>query len=150
MTGLVFDKLEQIAKLQLLTPIERKEYMETSDYAKITQIINQYQSKYHDDLSGMNYKVVSLEELRELINHQIIFLYGRVESQNPGDVKEEVIVLDYLITLRQLLCILAEDNIQTFHGKSKMEQIVEGSPSQNISVEHISAITAKLKTLQML
>ena len=48
------------------------------------------------------------------------------------------------------MSILAEDNIQTFHGKSKMEQIVEGSPSQNISIEHISAITAKLKALRML
>ena len=48
------------------------------------------------------------------------------------------------------MCILAEDNLQSFHRKSKMEQIVEGSPSQNISTEHISAITAKLKTLRML
>ncbi len=42
----------------------------------------------------------------------------------PSSVKEEVIVLDYLITFRQLLFILAEDNLQTFHTKAKMEQIV--------------------------
>lgn len=49
-----------------------------------------------------------------------MFLYSKISDQPANDVKEEVIVLDYLITLRQLLFILAEDNIQTFHTKSKM------------------------------
>jgi hypothetical protein len=59
-------------------------------------------------------------------------------------------VLDYLITLRQLLIILEEDSLQNFHNKAKIEQIVEGAPSQNITSEHISAITHKLKTLKIL
>jgi hypothetical protein len=44
-----------------------------------------------------------------------------------------VIVLDYLITLRQLLLILEDEDIQNFHNKAKIEQIVEGAPSQTIT-----------------
>lgn len=103
-----------------MTSIEKKEYSETSDYHKIVQIVNQYQSKYEVDLNTICPKIASVEQLRDSLTKEIMFLYSKIADQSANDVKEEVIVLDYLITLRQLLFILAEDNIQTFHTKSKM------------------------------
>lgn len=85
-----------------------------------------------------------------MLNQQIIYLHSIINGQAGSDVKEEVIVLDYLVTLRQLLLILEEHDLQTFHSKSKMEQIVEGTPAQNITSEHIAAISHKLKALRII
>ena len=71
---------------------------------------------------------------------------------NPevDEVKEEVIVLDYLVTLRQLISLLQNNGLEGFHSKSKMEAIVEGAPSKNITKEHIRAISAKLRMIKLL
>jgi hypothetical protein len=45
---------------------------------------------------------------------------------------------------------MEQENLHIFHAKSKMENIVEGAPSEEITAEHISAITNKLRTLKML
>ena len=45
------------------------------------------------------------------------------EEVSEGDVtgwKEEVIVLDYLVTLRQLISLLQNNDIEGFHNKSKI------------------------------
>jgi hypothetical protein len=44
-----------------------------------------------------------------------------------------VIVLDYLVTLRQLIGLLLSNDMEGFHNKSKIEIIVEGSPSKKIT-----------------
>jgi hypothetical protein len=44
-----------------------------------------------------------------------------------------VIVLDYLVTLRQLIAILQNNDLEGFHIKSKIETIVEGAPSKTIT-----------------
>ena len=65
------------------------------------------------------------------------------EEVSEGDVtgwKEEVIVLDYLVTLRQLISLLQNNDIEGFHNKSKIEAIVEGSPSKTITSQHLNAI----------
>ena len=49
------------------------------------------------------------------------------------EVKDEVIVLDYLVTLRQLIALMQNNGLEGFHTKSKMEAIVEGAPSKNIT-----------------
>jgi hypothetical protein len=40
------------------------------------------------------------------------------------ECKEEVIVLDYLVTLRQLIGLLQGNDLEGFHIKSKIETIV--------------------------
>lgn len=150
MCGLLFGKLDDIELLKTLSLIENKEYKETSDYMKIVQIVNQYQSKYNKDLQSIGKRQVTLQQLREVLNQQILFLHTVISGRVGSEVKEEVIVLDYLITLRQLLLILEENDLQSFHTKAKMEQIVEGTPAQNITADHILAITHKLRSLKML
>jgi len=61
-----------------------------------------------------------------------------------------VIVLDYLVTLRQLIGLLQSNDIEGFHNKSKMEIIVEGSPSKAITHEHLNAIRSKLKAIRII
>lgn len=37
-----------------------------------------------------------------------------------------------------------------FHGKSKIEAIVEGAPAKVITDDHLRAITAKLKAIKLI
>lgn len=64
--------------------------------------------------------------------------------------KEQIIVLDYLVTLRQLIGLLQNNDLEGFHNKSKIETIVEGSPSKTITVDHLNAIKAKLKAIHII
>ena len=61
-----------------------------------------------------------------------------------------MIVLDYLVTLRQLLSILQNNELEGFHIKSKIETIVEGTPSKQITEEHLNAIKSKLKAIKII
>jgi hypothetical protein len=68
------------------------------------------------------------------LTKNIIGLYERVENlHNVEECQEEVIVLDYLVTLRQLIGLLLSNDMEGFHNKSKIEIIVEGSPSKKIT-----------------
>jgi hypothetical protein len=59
-------------------------------------------------------------------------------------------VLDYLVTLRQLIGLLLSNDIEGFHNKSKIEMIVEGAPSKNITHDHLNAIRSKLKAIRII
>ena len=63
-------------------------------------------------------------------------------------MKENVIILDYLITLKQLVHLVQKYDIEGFHTKSKIEAIVEGSPASHITEEHIRGISSKLKAIK--
>ena len=63
---------------------------------------------------------------------------------------EEIILLDYLITTKQLLLIDAKKDIEYFHRKSKIEAIVEGRPSKNITEDHFEAIVHKLRVFKLI
>ena len=63
---------------------------------------------------------------------------------------EEVILLDYLITTKQLLLIHSKKDIEYFHKKSKIEAIVEGKPAKNITYDHFEAIVHKLKVFKLI
>lgn len=59
-------------------------------------------------------------------------------------------MLDYLVTLRQLVGIMFNNDLEGFHIKSKIETIVEGTPSTNISQQHLTAIANKLRAIKIL
>lgn len=61
-----------------------------------------------------------------------------------------MVVLDYLVTLRQLASLLQSQDLDGFHSRSKIEAIVEGTPAQNITQEHLNAIRAKLKAIKLI
>lgn len=50
MKSLLFEKLEDIQLLRVLSANEKKEYKDTNDATKIIQIVKQYQGKYKKDL----------------------------------------------------------------------------------------------------
>ena len=79
-----------------------------------------------------------------------MYSFIRTNVEDIEMVKEEVIVLDYLVTLRQLVTLLQNNGLEGFHNKSKMEAIVDGAPSKNITREHVRAISAKLKAIKLL
>lgn len=48
-------------------------------------------------------------------------MHSSIENAfDASEVKEEIIVLDYLITLRQLIGILNTNDLEGFHQKSKI------------------------------
>ena len=71
----------------------------------------------------------------QLLQTEIRTLYGYIlEYQaNPEQVRDEVILLDYLITLKQLFNLDEKGSLEDFHIKSKIEDIVEGKPTSNIT-----------------
>lgn len=63
---------------------------------------------------------------------------------------ERIVLLDYLITMKQLLLINANKDIEYFHQKSQIEAIVEGRPAKSITDQHLQAIVHKLKVFKMI
>jgi hypothetical protein len=55
-----------------------------------------------------------------------------------------------MITCKQLLNIIDHSNLADFHMKSKMEAIVNGKPTKNITEDHIKAIKDKLKSMKII
>lgn len=47
-------------------------------------------------------------------------MFQDVKENDIESSKEKVIILDYLITLRQLSGLLAKEDIEIFHNKSKI------------------------------
>jgi hypothetical protein len=91
-------------------------------------------TKYSKDLNNINRQTKPLGQFKEQLAKNIVSIYQRVEGQEEiGRLKDEVIVLDYLVTLRQLVGLLQSNDMEGFHVKSKIETIVEGSPSKSIS-----------------
>lgn len=62
----------------------------------------------------------------------------------------EVILLDYLITCKQLLHILNNSSMSEFHTKAKIEAIVNGKPTKKITNDHIKAIKDKLRAVKLI
>lgn len=71
-------------------------------------------------------------------------------TPNPQQVCDEVILLDYLITCKQLVKIMHNTTLAEFHVKSKIEAIVNGKPTRNITHDHIKAIKDKLRTMKLI
>lgn len=66
-----------------------------------------------------------------------------------SDVREELVLLDYLVTTYQLVELSALKDIAEFHRKSKIEAIVEGNPTR-ITASHLKAVREKLMKLQLI
>ena len=127
------------------------DYKSTPDYHKISQIVDQYVTKYSKDLNNITQTVKPLGYFKEQLSKNIVAIYERVQGQEDiSPLKDEVIVLDYLVTLRQLVGLLQSNDMEGFHVKSKIETIVEGSPSKSITQEHLNAIRAKLKAIKII
>ena len=151
MTGLVFEKLDEVSALKAVNSKYSSDYKSTPDYHKISQIVDQYVAKYSKDLSNITQTVKPLGYFKEQLSKNIVAIYERVQGQEDiTPLKDEVIVLDYLVTLRQLVGLLQSNDMEGFHVKSKIETIVEGSPSKSITQEHLNAIRAKLKAIKII
>ena len=88
------------------------DYKLTSDFNKIVQIIDQYRVKYNKDLNTFSKNVKSLNTIKEELTRIIIYFYEKVNKQSDiSEWKEEVIVLDYLVTLRQLIGLLQNNDL---------------------------------------
>lgn len=148
MCGLIFDKLEDIVELNCLGS-SSEEYKKTPDYKKICQIAGQYQEKYQKEIdSGARWE--GFDVFENQISNEIKKMFQDIKCKDLEECQEKVIILDYLITLRQLSGLLAKNDIEMFHGKSKIEAIVEGAPAKVITDEHLRAISAKLKAIKLI
>lgn len=88
------------------------DYKLSNDFNKITQIIEQYRAKYSKDLNTTAKAGKSLNSIKEELTRAIMSLYEKVNHQDDiGEWKEEVIVLDYLVTLRQLVGLLQNNDL---------------------------------------
>ncbi len=88
------------------------DYKLTNDFNKIVQIIDQYRVKYSKDLNTFSKNVKSLNTTKEELTRIILYFYEKVNKQSDiSEWKEEVIVLDYLVTLRQLIGLLQNNDL---------------------------------------
>lgn len=95
--------------------------------------MQQYLTRYSRIIRDDNYQD-ALNEIEDELTCEIINLYERTKNYNILEGKdEEVILLDYFITTKQLLLINSKNDIEYFHKKSKIEAIVEGRPAKNIT-----------------
>ena len=136
--------------MRLLNSIQAQDFRQSAEFTKIKQIISQYFLKYRKDLGEYKEVARPLPALKEQLTRSISELYQGVEGGEGDAWKEEVIVLDYLVTLRQLVGIMFNNDLEGFHIKSKIETIVEGTPSTNISQQHLTAIANKLRAIKIL
>jgi hypothetical protein len=112
MTGFIFEKLEEVTNLKSVNSKLTQDYQNSSDYAKISQIVDQYLIKYSKDLAHLRPVTKSLSFFKEQLTQNILLVYERVEDQPEiGDFKDEVIVLDYLVTLRQLIGLMQNNDL---------------------------------------
>lgn len=112
MTGLIFEKLEEVEHLRAVPLKYSQDYKASQDYYKITQIIDQYEVKYSKDLSHLRQINKPLQHFKDHLTKNIISIYERVDGQDDiSEWKEEVIVLDYLVTLRQLIGLLQNNDL---------------------------------------
>ena len=75
MCGIVFDKLQEIDDLKCLPSKIASEYKSTNDYSKISQIVQQYQTKYTKDLTELHPVSKPLPAFKEHLTTSILFLY---------------------------------------------------------------------------
>ena len=150
MSGLIFQKLNQVQRLANLEEPKAGEYRKTSDYQKICQIVEQYQKKYEKEI-GLDGNWEGYTDFQTELAEEIKQMFEDVkDATNLEERKEKVIILDYLITLRQLASLLSKDNLELFHNKSKIEAIVEGAPAKVITNEHVRAISAKMRAIKLI
>lgn len=90
------------------------------------------------------------KEIEGEVRAEIVRLYAEVEGGGVEGREEEVVLLDYLITLKQLLALNAGNDLDYFHRKSKIEAIVEGRPAKTITPDHLAAIVHKLRLFHVI
>lgn len=121
MRGLIFEKLEEVKCLKSVNSRHATDYKNTPDYHKIAQIIEQYVAKYSKDFANVKKVSQPLTAFKDELTHTIVDMYERVQAQEASSHwKDEVIVLDYLVTLRQLVGLLQANDMEGFHCKSKI------------------------------
>ena len=72
------------------------------------------------------------------------------ECREPNLLLKEIVILDYMITLKQLLELSKEGNLEQFYMKSKIQAIVEADVIDEVSGEHVRMIKNKLKALRII
>jgi hypothetical protein len=122
MCGIIFERLHEIEELTIVSPKYALDFKASPEYAKIDQIVQQYLSKYKKDLPSFAEPTYPIATLKEQLTKNILTLFQavEVEAEDLEEWKEEVIVLDYLITLRQLIAIIQGNDLEGFHLKSKI------------------------------
>jgi hypothetical protein len=75
MTGLIFEKLDEVYNLRAVDSRFVYDYKCSEDFHKISQIINQYQVKYLRDLSNLRQMSMPLVNIKDQLTKNIISIY---------------------------------------------------------------------------
>ena len=59
-----------------------QDYKQTNDFAKITQIIDQYQVKYSKDLANLRQICKNLGSIKDQLTKNIITLYEQLQEED--------------------------------------------------------------------
>lgn len=119
MCGLVFGKLSDIIELNYLNS-SSIDYKKSSDYKKLCQIVHQYQEKYEKELGSIEAHWKGFDIFETELSTEIKKIFQDVKALDLEQCQQKVIILDYLITLRQLCNLLSKNDIEVFHAKSKI------------------------------
>lgn len=81
MTSLIFEKLQDVNNLKTVNSKHSSDYKATPDYHKISQIVEQYVSKYTKDLGNSNPIVKPLTQFKEQLSRNIVGIYEKVQGE---------------------------------------------------------------------
>jgi hypothetical protein len=116
----IFHKLRVLCSCETANPfaIERfREYRATADFKKFIAVAAQYEAKYQEELVmyGRVEWTENYDNILEEIRMGIEEIYASIQGISPDDVpdyKDEIILVDYLITTYQLIQLVARGDIK--------------------------------------
>ena len=108
MSQVIFKKLNELKNLTLLESEVATEFRRFPEFGKFYKICDQYEQKYQKSLPASNLFIqYTASSIDQLLQTEIRTLYSYIieYQSNPEQVRDEVILLDYLITLKQLMSL---------------------------------------------
>jgi hypothetical protein len=149
MWGLIFYIFNEVADLRLLK-FRADEFRASAEYRQVIHVVSQYEQSYCKELNGVCPEWPGFVEFDRELTAEIKKLFENTKNSKLELVTQKVIILDYLVSLKQLSKLLGKNGVTAFHEKSKIEVIVEGRPAKVITEEHLKVIVGKLKATKLI
>lgn len=150
--GIIKHKIENIINFSsnnFLNTSIYEEYKECNDYLKLMKIAKEYKDRYSNEVkqywSSSTCSFSTENTLNLIAQLQRLLTIREYQDDFILDNSKEIIILDYLITSKQLIEIFKNgENYEKFAKKSRIEDIVEGKTA-DISRDLYSKIMNRAK-----
>lgn len=152
--GIIRHKIENLLAFShnnYINASNYEEYKQSSDFQKLLRIAKEYKDRYSNELKSYwesSKCAFATEPTLKLVAHlQKLLEIRSVQEDAIKKYEREIIIIDYLITSKQLIDILKNgENFEKFAKKSRIEEIVEGKTA-DISRDLLDKIMKRAKEI---